>query len=588
MGTRILKLVLVGIIALTSVVPLTLHAQESGGVENVFSYGTGLRALGMGSAFTAMIEDPYLGYWNPGAMAYNQYQEIAGFGTRLIADTYYLSAFYTHPTTRFGTLSFGGIGVYSSGIESYDENASPITGTSTSYLQYQILFSYGYGFKFGLGIGGTAKIEQLRITDYKGVGASFDIGVYYNPKRIPWLGLGAVVQDLYGTGIKLLEDFEQNTRIYKLGAALTFPLAERSRLSFALDTRFYRDNYNKTTIEGTGDLIYDFSFGGEVGLLDEQLALRAGIANIGPGNVTLPAGLSFGVGVRFLGIGVDYAITIYDTDVQETMDMVMRLGLSYRFGDSMDERRQAEAEEVQKQINTAIAKATEEFDQERKELEQQYQDEKTRIAEEYDERISDIESDTGLTLQEKEQQIQQLEQQREVDIAAVTAVLTGQITALNLELENQRIAYEQAIVDLETRYQLDQLEQQQLTDIEAQKSRLYADALQAFSEGRYEDAEGAFREVAVIDPAYLKVQEYIGRSEAMQTEITDQPDQIKQLYREGLDMFVKKQYQAAIEKWEEILEIDPYNKLATQNIREAQRRLKKLEELGIEGGTANQ
>jgi uncharacterized protein YmfQ (DUF2313 family) len=45
---------------------------------------------------------------------------------------------------------------------------------------------------------------------------------------------------------------------------------------------------------------------------------------------------------------------------------------------------------------------------------------------------------------------------------------------------------------------------------------------------------------------------------------------------------VNKQYQAAIEKWEEILEIDPYNKLATQNIQEAQRRLKKLEELGIE------
>jgi TolA-binding protein len=561
--------------------PQVLHAQESGGVENVFSYGTGLRALGMGGAFTAMIEDPYLGYWNPGAMAYNQYQEIAGFGTRLIADTYYLSAFYTHPTTRFGTLSIGGIGVYTSGIESYDENASPITGVSDSYLQYQILLSYGYGFKFGLGIGGTVKIEQLRIMDYKGAGASFDLGAYYNPKPIPWLGLGFVVQDVYGTGIKLLDEFEQNTRIYKFGTSANFPLSEATRLSFALDTRFFRDNYNKSTEDGTGELIYDFSFGGEVWFLNDLLSFRAGIANLEPGNVTLPAGLSFGVGARFFGVGIDYAITFGDPDVTETVDLIMRLGLSYRFGDSMDERRQAEAERVQRQIDEAIEQATAEFDQELEDLEQQYADEKARITEDYDTQIAEIENSTDLTLQEKELQIQQLEEQREVDIAAVTSTLTGQISALNLELENQRIAYEQAMLDLETRYRL---EQQQLTDTEAQKSRLYADGLQAFSEGRYEDAESVFREVAVLDPAYLKVQEYIGRSQAMQTEITEQPERIKQLYREGLDLFVKKQYQAAIVKWEEILAIDPYNKLATQNIQEAQRRLKKLEELGIEGG----
>jgi hypothetical protein len=191
-------------------------------VENVFSYGTGLRALGMGSAFIAMTDDPYLGYWNPGAAAYNQYKEVSVFGTRLIADTYYFSGFYTNPTLNIGTFSVGGIGVYSDGIESYDENASPITGASTSYFQSQILISYGYGFRWGLGIGGTAKIEQLRITDYKGAGVSFDIGVYYHPQKVPWLSVGAVVQDLYSTGIKLLEEFEKNTRVCKLGVATPF------------------------------------------------------------------------------------------------------------------------------------------------------------------------------------------------------------------------------------------------------------------------------------------------------------------------------------------------------------------------------
>jgi tetratricopeptide (TPR) repeat protein len=582
MGKRILIFIFLGAVALHGTVPLALNAQnESGGVENIFSYGTGLRALGMGSAFTAMTEDPYLGYWNPGAMAYNQYMEVAAFGTRLIADTYYLSAYYTHPTTRFGTLSFGGIGVYTNGIESYDENASPITDTSTSYFQYQLLLSYGYGFKFGLGIGGTVKVEQIRITDFKGAGASFDIGVYYKPKPIPWLALGAVIQDMYGTGIKLVDEFEQNTRIIKFGVATHFPLGEKSRISLALDTRFFKDNYNSSS----GNLIYDFSFGSEVTFFDEALALRAGVANLEPGAIALPAGLSFGIGGHFIGIGVDYAITFSDSDWQETLDLIMRLGLSYRFGKSMDERRQAEAQDVQDQINAAIAQATEQFDEERRALQDEHDTEVSRIKQDYDDQIGAVINDSQLTIEQKEEIISNLEQEREADLSAVTATLTGQITELNSQLEEQRIGYEQALLDLEARYEI---EQQQITDIAAQKSRLYADGLQAFSEGRYKDAESAFREVSALDPEYLRVEEYIGRSQAMQKEITDQPDQIKQLYREGLDLFVKKQYQAAIDKWEEILAIDPYNKLATQNIQEAQRRLRKLEELGIEEGAPSQ
>ena len=35
------------------------------------------------------------------------------------------------------------------------------------------------------------------------------------------------------------------------------------------------------------------------------------------------------------------------------------------------------------------------------------------------------------------------------------------------------------------------------------------------------------------------------------------------------------------EVWQQILEIDPYNKLAYRNIAEAEARLRKIEELGI-------
>ena len=118
-----------------------IFSDEVGGVENVFSYGSGLRALGMGGAFTAMEGDPSLIYWNPGAMAFNQYKEISFYGTKTIADSYYFGGFYTNPTLYMGTLSLGSMGIYTSGIESYDENGLPISTNHNNYLHYQI-FDY--------------------------------------------------------------------------------------------------------------------------------------------------------------------------------------------------------------------------------------------------------------------------------------------------------------------------------------------------------------------------------------------------------------------------------------------------------------
>jgi tetratricopeptide (TPR) repeat protein len=575
MGKSIGRYILVAAAAL--LIPLSARAQsEYGGVENVFSYGTGLRALGMGGAFVAMTEDPYLGYWNPGAMAFNQYREVAVFGTRLIADSYYLSGFYTNPTLRLGTLSIGGIGAFTGGIESYDENASPITGASTSYLQYQLLVSYGYGFKFGLGVGGSVKIDQLRITDYKGAGASFDLGVYYRIPKLSWLAFGVVVQDLYGTGLRLLDEFEQNTRIFKFGVATNFLVGAKqtTRLSVAADTRFFKDNYNPES----GSLIYDISFGAEVAFSD-FLSVRAGLRNLGPGAVSFPAGLSFGIGVRQWGVGIDYAVSFEDQDVQEALDLIFRLGLSYRIGKSMDERRQIEAEEIQQQIAEGIREATAQFDEERAALEQEQRAEKERIEEQFAQRreelLAQIE-ESNLTLQEQEEALQELELERETALADAVSSFSAQRAALEAQLEQQRLTYEQQLRDLQARYEV---EQEAVTELEARKSRRYADGLQAFSENRFEDAAEAFREVQALDPNYLRVDEYLNRSIAAQRKVSSYPPEIMALYTQGLNYFVNKQYQQAIDTWREILEIDPYNKLAYDNIAEAEARLRKIEEL---------
>jgi tetratricopeptide (TPR) repeat protein len=640
MKRKILTLPL--IFVLTLFVPVcALSENEAGGVENVFSYGTGLRAIGMGSAFIAMTNDPYLGYWNPGATVYNEYREVSVFFTRLIADTSYFSGFYTHPTLNIGTFSVGGIGVYSDGFESYDENASPITDASTSYLHSQLLFSYGYGFKWGLGIGGTVKLEQMRITDFKGASVGFDIGVHYYPQTVPWLTVGAVVQNLLSTGIKLSEELERTTRVYKLGAATTFYRGSENsiRLSFALDGRFFTDNYNPDS----SGLYFDLSVGGEVAF-SEWLMFRAGMKNIYFRSFFqgFPSGLSLGLTIRQWKFGLDYAVTFEDSDAQNALDLLMRVGLSYRFGISIDEKRAKELERLQMQIDEEIRKATSQYESRLEKLTYDYETQRQLLIEEMDRQIQERIDDVEKQLKEEKKESQEnlttiyetqvaelerrlleegdLSEQQRADLGRQIQRLTEEKTELVLQLEKlqersqelvnvlnaqfedekrksledlgsqyeqqrieleqqlieERSTYEQQLGDLERRFKQ---ERDKLSEDEAFKSEWYSKGLGLYSEGRYKEALAAFENVAAIDTNYLKVQEYIQRSKAEMRDITSYSKEITDLYNKGVKLFVNKKYTEAITEWEKILEIDPYNKLALRNIQEARNRLKKLEEL---------
>jgi tetratricopeptide (TPR) repeat protein len=472
------------------------------------------------------------------------------------------------------------MGIYTGGIESYDENASPITDAGSTYLHYQLMLSYGYNFRWGLGVGGAVKVESLKITDFKGNGASFDIGVYYSPPKLPWLSFGAVVQDVYGTGIKLDEEFEKNTRVYKAGAATNFFLGETetTRLTIALDGRAYKDNYNPNP----GGFLFDLSVGAEASFA-ETFMIRGGMRNLGSGGLSFPQGASIGASVRVWGIGVDYAVSFEDSDWQGAVELLMRLGLSYRFGKSVDERKAIEAERIREQIEearrqeedkyrTELDQLSQNFDQQNETLMQdilQYQEElltRETAIEDTGRELSDLRTRIDESLQDLDEQRSNYELQR---------------AALELQLLQQQTTYQEQLGNLESRFEQERDLRQRQTADEARKSELYAAGLQLFSEGEFESALESFESLTQIDPNYLNVQEYIQKSRAEMTEVTTYSQDILNFYYEGMELFLEKRYTDAISKWEEILEIDPYNKLARRNIDEARKRLRKLEELGI-------
>ncbi|MFW6181184.1 MAG: hypothetical protein ACOC8N_05495, partial [Spirochaetota bacterium] len=433
---RYLFALLVLLLPLPAVAPAQ---SEVGGVEDIFSYGAGLRALGMGGAFTAMTGDPTMGYWNPGAMAFNQYMEVSVFGTRTIADTYYAAAFYTHPTISLGTLGLGGMGLYTGGIESYDESGSPITDARTDYLHYQVLASYGYNFRWGLGVGVTGKVEQMRITDYKGTGGSFDLGAYFSPPGIPWFALGAVVQNVYSTGIRLADTYEPSTRMYKGGLATNFSLGGgNSRLTFAMDHRVYTDNYNP----GSHQLIHDMAVGMELAF-SENFMIRAGYGyfTLEDAFQNLPVGLAVGMTVRQWGIGIEYAVNFEDPDWQGTAELLMRLGLSYRFGSSVDERRELEASRIRRQIEQGIQEATQQYEQRMDELSQRYEQEKQRVEEELEQRFTERIARLG----------ERMAEEREDLVTALSATMEAEkqdaLDQLALEFSQERAALEADLLE---------------------------------------------------------------------------------------------------------------------------------------------
>ena len=582
------KLILfINIFLLIIILPsISLFPEEIGGVENVFSYGSGLRALGMGGAFTAMEGDASLAYWNPGAMSFNQYKELSFYGTKTIADSYYFGGFYTNPTLSLGTLSLGAMGIYTNGIESYDENAIPITTTHNDYLHYQIMISYGYKFNWGLGVGATAKIEQMRILDYSGTGASFDVGAYFRPKVISWLAIGAVVQDVYGTGIKLGTEYEANTRIYKLGVATNFLFGKkkRTRLSFDLDSRLYTDNYNPSP----GTLLYDFSFGTELSFSDVFM-IRAGYKDFSPSSAfkNLPLGLSIGLGFRKWGFGIDYVVNFEDPEWQGTAELLMKLGISYRFGKSLEEQRKIKEQKIEKQIQEGIRKATKQYEEKLTGLKEKYEKEREQLAlqfdEKYKQKLQEINKSYGT---QKEELIADLAAEFEAEKKKAMDELAKKYENERLQLQQQlaqeRLVSAKRIQELQKKFEQEKLTiTKKIQADESFKSEHYARGLQLFADENYKEALAEFETVARFDPNYLKVKEYINRTKAGLTAVSSYSPQIMELYYKGVDLFVQKKYMEAIKEWKKILKIDPYNKLALRNIKEAEDRIKKLEQLGI-------
>ena len=309
-----------------SLLPTISFAQEQAGQDiAVLKAGVGARALGMGSAFTAISDNADAPYWNPAGLSQiNQCgATVMQFRLSTDADYYYVSYVQPikikhSPEKNYGTIGISWVQV---GLGDIRQTASPegwpneVRNLGTfSYFSNAYLLSYGYPFTENLSLGLTAKYLTSDMTAIRGGqawGYSFTPGVLYKPSLN--LSIGLKLDELlnaqkWGTGT-----VEQVPTKLRLGIGYLVTPARRSSESegggYGLLVTADVSQILKSGYSTQGYFGAEMNFG-------KTLAMRLGNGD---------NGWTAGVGFKTENVGVDYA---YVTQRALSKDNVHRVALS--------------------------------------------------------------------------------------------------------------------------------------------------------------------------------------------------------------------------------------------------------------------
>lgn len=590
-----------------AILPGLTYAGENDGTEDIFNFGTGARAMGMGRTFVGLADDASTIYWNPAGLYNIDKKTLSLFYAQLFQDTLYGFLGYVHPTVDYGTFGAAVLTLSTGGIPEYDSDS--VLGDLFSSTKMKLLIGYANRLPWlPLTIGVNFKLNLSSMYGNTATSANMDIGLMFDILKADFrkkalektdslddeLVVGFIFKNLFfKTGEKLyLSEDHANFEI-KLGVSYLHYFGSDIALRGLIDLQFYEQR----------DL--QLSFGSELTLARDYF-IRLGY--------TFDSGLSFGAGVRLAGWNLDYAL------VFRPLGGTHNFSISWSFGDGrMDEIRRRE-KAIQERIRSNVRKQTEkqkkEFDTIIKKKDEQY----TKTIEQKDKKIADITRQREKDLKEAEQRIADLQRRRDEEVEAYKKRLDSTIkknealinslkeqrkkdverirTEMRQQLEQMQTRYADRIKDLEQRYssriktisrtntverarlkQRFQVEKEKLKQDETRKSKEYSQGVEAYNKGNYQEALKYFNRVRGMDPRYADVQKYILRIQAQKRDVRTYSKRIMDFYRKGVKLYLKRNYKEAIAVWQEILKIDPYNKLATRNIEMAKKRLKAIEDM---------
>jgi len=312
-----------------------LATSTGGQVGEFLSFGAGARSLGMGGAFVSVSDDASATYWNPAGLSQITRKELTLLKATLFADTTYDFYSFVKPSKKGGSawgLSMTKLG--SAGFEKVSTKIDPETqaytsvNTDGSFAVEESALSWAYGRKVVDHVSiGTALRKITRAVDTSSDSSmAADLGALIDSKE-GQRRIGLKVSNIYA---KTSGDTEDSLPlVFRLGISDQF-FKRRLLLAFDVDKNF-RANTGWHT---GGEFSFTRNFKGRFGLQGDQ-----------------------GEGFRETDVGFGYTLKSVTLDYSlglHTLGTSTRMGLSWKFGQSVLERRE---ENLNQLVQKAFAAA---------------------------------------------------------------------------------------------------------------------------------------------------------------------------------------------------------------------------------------
>ncbi|HKQ18278.1 MAG TPA: PorV/PorQ family protein [Candidatus Eisenbacteria bacterium] len=284
-----------------------------GSSADFLQFEIGGRSAGMAGAHTGIATGVTAQFWNPAALATLDQPQIGAMHATWLGDLSYEWLGYARPVSpKLGVGSVSVAYFHMPSIAGVDEYNNP-TG---DFNVYDLAVTFGLARPIGRGVnvGANAKLIRQNLATVSATGAAVDLGT---SATIRGTTIGAVIQNL-GPSLSFDGAPYPLPQQVKFGASRGFL---KNKLLVAADYNMPRDYYNDVRL-GT-----EFRAHQNVSL---RLGYRHELGSEGdPAN-----GLSYGLGLHYSQLQVDYAMT-----PSNDFDNIHRLSFGYSFGSGGEERK---------------------------------------------------------------------------------------------------------------------------------------------------------------------------------------------------------------------------------------------------------